>query len=205
MAAFAMMAAGAQATYLITTNRTPAEITLAEFHKHRPAARWLKLTECELDLLNARHFNYVESDHAPEFLVPLRPVGAETNAPIHALLSLQDEKLEVQVDAIAIADITRTLGPYLATNTEPLTIERDIEGVVRFGLENIVENREELRSLHPRLAEDFVIIDAGAKPSWLVAAMLPAGLGIAIWLWRNRREKKEPATDQPPQSQSLQQ
>ncbi len=193
---FVAVVVGAQAAWLAWHDREPREIPLAEFQERRPDSKWLKLTGCELDLLDARYFNYVESDHAAEFLIPLRPADADTNAPIHALAALHDEKLRVRVDAIALADITRTLDAFTATNAEPLAIPRDIEGVTRFGWDSVAENRRELLALHPRLVEDFVIVDVGDRPSWFLATLLPVGVGFLLWVAvTGRKGMKRPGAE----------
>ncbi len=183
--------AGGQAAYLAVRERAITETPLADFHRNRPDNKWLRLTDAELDLLRARHFNYVESDHAPEFLIPLNPAGA-SNAPVHVLVAGLEDDYRLRVDALGLAEVTHTLNAHLATNTEPLIVARNVEGVIRFGWEKVADNRNELVALHPRLVEDFVIIDAGARPSWLMALMLPAGLAIHGWLiWSSRTRRKQ--------------
>jgi len=181
LACFAMIFAGSLAAYTFLTNREPVTIPLAKYQKQKPPAKWLHLTDCELDLFGARHFNYIESDHAPEMLIPLRTPGA-TNAPVYALLSIRDDKLQLQIEALSLAEAVGALDEPAGTNVTRRTAPRDVRGLVRFGIELSTENRAELLSLHPGLAEDFVILDEGAKPSWLLALMLPAGLGLMLWL-----------------------
>ena len=184
-----MIVAGGQSLLLVFKERAITEMPLEGFHQGRPDSKWLRLTGGELDLLTARHFNYIESDHASEFLVPLRPAGA-TNAPIHVVVAGLDDEFRLRVDAIGLAEVTHTMNSFLATNSEPLVVARDIEGLVRFGWENVAENRNELIALHPGLVEDFVIVDAGAKPSWPLALMLPGGLAIHFWLIWSRLTRR---------------
>ena len=176
-----MIVVGGQGSLLVFRERASLEIPLGEFQQRQPGNKWVRLTGAELDLLNARRFNYIESDHAAEFLVPLRPAGA-TNAPIHALVAGLEDEFRLRVDAIGLAEVTHAMNAFLATNAETLAVARDVEGLIRFGWEKVADNRNELRALHPRLVEDFVIIDAGAKPSWLLAMMLPGGIAIHFWL-----------------------
>lgn len=201
LACFAMIIVGSQAAYTVLNNRAPVKITLAKYQKEKPAAKWLQLTECELDLPGARYFNYIESDHAPEPLIPLISSGGASNQPIHALAAIRDEKLRRQIEALSLAETVFRPNAPVETNTVPLFVKRDVKGLVRFGWESATDNREELLALHPGLAEDFIIIDAGSKPSWPLALMLPAGLGLMIWLLvSSMRNFKKAAQGRPPQS-----
>ncbi len=185
-----MIVVGGQGSLLVFRERAPLGISLADFQRRQPENKWVRLGGGELDLLNARRFNYIESDHAAEFLVPLKSSGA-TNAPIHALVAGLEDEFRLRVDAIGLAEVTHSMNAFLATNSEPLAVARDIEGLIRFGWENVADNREELLALHPRLDEDFVIIDAGARPSWLLALMLPGGIAIHVWLiWSGLSERR---------------
>ena len=181
LACFAMIFAGSQAAYTFLTNRAPLKIPLANYQKEKPTAKWLHLTGCELDLFGARHFNYIESDHAPEMLIPLKSPGA-SNQFVHALLAIRDDKLQLQIEALSLAESNYDPDAPPPTNAAPQIVIRDIQGLVRFGIELETEEREELLSLHPGLAQDFVILDEGHKPSWLLALMAPAGVALMLWL-----------------------
>lgn len=183
LACFAMILAGSQAAYTVLINRAPTALTLAKYQLEKPSAKWLHLTECELDLSGARNFNYIESDHATEMFVPLKASGS-SNTQVHALLAVRDEKLRHQIEILSLAAATPPSPAWTPaeTNNAPVVVQRDVRGLVRFGLETAFEDNEELQALHPSLVENFVIIDEGAKPSWFLALMLPAGIGVAVWL-----------------------
>lgn len=181
LACFAMIFAGSQAAYTYLTNREPLKIPLATYQKQKPSAKWLHLTECELDLLGARHFNYIESDHAPEMLIPLKTAGA-TNHLVYVLLAIRDDKLKLQIEALSLAEAIYNPDAPAPTNDAPQIVSRDIQGLARFGIELNTEERAELLSLHSGLAEDFVILDEGEKPSLLLALMAPAGVALMLWL-----------------------
>lgn len=183
LACFAMILTGSQAAYTVLTNRAPSVLTLVKYQREKPSVKWLHLTECELDLSGARKFNYIESDHATEMLVPLKASGS-TNEQVYALLAVRDEKLRRRIEVLSLAAAAPPAPAWAQdkTNNAPVVVQRDVRGLVRFGLETAMENNVELRALHPGLAENFVIIDEGVKPSWLLASMLPAGIAVMFWL-----------------------
>lgn len=199
LACFVMILAGSQAAYTVLTNRAPVALPLAKYEKEKPPAKWLRLTDCELDLSGARNFNYIESDHATEMFVPLKPSGS-TNPSVCVLLAIRDKTLRAQIEILSLAAAGPPTRASAGTNDAPVVVRRDVHGLVRFGLETALEETASLRAFHPGLAEDFIIIDEGAEPSWLLALMLPAGLGVMIWLMasslKNFKRRARPAAPQ---------
>jgi hypothetical protein len=64
-----------------------------------------------------------------------------------------------------------------------LYISKDIEGLVRFGLEFKSSDKFALQRENPNLAKDFIVIDEGMRPDYAVTALLfICGVALAAWL-----------------------
>jgi|GEM_PF-6474855 len=182
IAALAMFVGGGQALYGYLTNLTPTTMDYAVYEKTPSNKKWLKLRGCELDLTEASYFNS-SGGEAEEIFVPIRSVGSAKDAPIMALVVLDDETevglynrlLKVHEEAAALK--------LMAEHRQTFFQTRDIEGTVRFGVIGVDDKKvAALRRNIPTLHRGFAIIDQGKRPVWFKGALAILAGFVALFI-----------------------
>ena len=170
---------GGQLTYTAARNRSPTEMTCAEFTKSRPDAEWLKLNECELDVAEVAYKGI--GDRPRTVYLPLMAPGGPADGSIAIVVETEEERwLDFVEDVTRIgqnpdsteADFAALVDKYPFVN-EPV----EASGVAKFGIELKDEEKEELQKLVERLGDDFVLIEQGAAPH-LGRSLAMLGLGL---------------------------
>lgn len=151
-------------------NREATEITCADYVKHRPEAKWLKLTECDVDFDNMAIETGKNGVYTAVY-IPLRPRGVTegTNA-----IVVKRTDADILALAHRFNDATpsdATVKAAVALHTQPQ------EGLMQFGLDMSDSDRRELDKLGLGLANDFVIMDYGKEPK-LLLGLLSLGVGL---------------------------
>lgn len=174
---------GGYATYVAVRNWSPTELTCAEFVAHRPDARWVRLTACEPDFermaVETVQRNHVSTNEVSAVYVPL--YARDTDKHGRAALVLAGDDAEM-----------RALGDRYAASTAFDVVAREldgpIEGLAHSVLSMSATRRQDLRDLHLGLADDFVVIERGARPRplWLALGVLAVGIAGAARLQRRR-------------------
>lgn len=157
--------------------REPLEITCADYLKHRPDNRYLRLTQCEPDLDN---FAYKQSKKGDidQVYVPLRAKGGSGGKTQIVLLRSDDT-----ITMLASKANRDTLDDALLAKVQK-ELEGSNEGLVQFGLDLSDKAMDELKKLNLGLADDFVILEHGKSPRLLLGGLvLAAGLlGLAFFV-----------------------
>lgn len=195
----ALIWGGGQALYTNATNLEPSEYSFSNYITEKPQQKWLTLTNCELNLLDASYFSYFGATEATEIYIPVKSPDAGKMEFTHVLLASKDpEMLRVYNELMSMEDESQII-VYTLQNRDSIFIQKDLTGLVRFGIELDDEDRQELQDLNENLASDFVIIDEGLKPDWSHAALLPAGLLLLAWIFgligKKKAHKKSGAED----------
>jgi hypothetical protein len=153
---------GGQGLYAVVKNRTPAEIPCGDYEDVMPSQEWLRLTGCSLDVLDS---SYMENNgRIVELFIPARGRGGREGDVIYVLVATKDETLlSVANRMMEIEDEAEAMRFYLE-NRGTLTATRDVEGLVRYGVDLDDDHREQLAGLDSTLAPNFVILDEGKKP-----------------------------------------
>ncbi len=179
---------GGQNFYTGIRERDPLEITCADYLKHRPDNRYLRLTECAADLDNLA-IEEGKNKEVKAVYIPMRGKG-ETGGQTRIVMKRTDDEmtsLVAQLDKLGPGDeakATRILGELEAPN----------EGLIQFGLDLSDKDTKELGRLNLGLAEDFVIMERGKSPRLLLGALaLAAGLLGLAWFVRGIYRKFRPA------------
>lgn len=180
---------GGHNSYVALRNRAPLEIRCADYLRRRPDAAWLRLTNCYPDFTSMAVESFTTKGAGGRSLtevsavyIPLRAVRGTGEALTRILLVGNDDDL-------------RPLGSDIPTApSEQLVAELStmVEGVIEDGLVLNQRRKAELAKmhLHLRLADDFVILDRGARPRPLWFALGELGLGIAVLALLVRRIRR---------------
>jgi len=89
--------------------------------------------------------------------------------------------LAKKMSKIDSKDIKAMLG-FVAENAKRLRHEKEVEGMVRSGIDSDDKVLKHLREKKEGLAADFVVLDDGRKPGFLSALLLGAGVLLLLLL-----------------------
>lgn len=153
---------GGQGLYIAAKNRTPAELACENYDEVMPSKEWLKLTGCTLDVLESSYME--EGGRIVELFIPARGAGEQEGDTIYVLVATKDETLlYLSNQMLKIEDEAEAMRFY-AANSRVLMATRDVEGLVRYGVDLDDSDRDKLAGLDATLAPNFVILDEGKKP-----------------------------------------
>ncbi len=165
----AMLWGGGQGLHTWANHRQPLEISCGDFAATRPPAVWLRLTDCEIDV----HRPASLSLFGGEVFLPVGTPGAGVGTPTHVMVVTRDA---ATMDLVGSAEALAGKAADAVAN--PV---RDVQGLVRFGIELDDSDHSRLRHRDESLAADFVIVDEGEQPRlWFSLTFFCLGLLIAI-------------------------
>jgi hypothetical protein len=199
-----IVAVGAQKTYVGLTNRAPTRVSCVDYLDGKTSAKWLVLTDCEIDLENAIGLESLILKVDKGMYVPVRPAGA--TAPPRILLKTDDTDPRAGITAADTPAAT-------AARDKPgsLKIAATVEGLVESWSD---EDRKARRALDKiarqgTIDRDYVVIRAGKKPDAgdtflgifiLAATVLAIGLAVRSRMRAARRVAGLTPPPLPPES-----
>lgn len=193
----ALLWGGCQGVYTALKNRQPLEITVSDYIAKKPNAEWVTLKDAQLNLLEAAHKERLGK--ISEIFIPVRPKGESTDGPVHILLSTKNDAI-----VAALEDLNKSSGTMkdalnaASRHADKLFMQKDVSGLIRFGIDSDDKTRDKLAKLDMKLAPDFVIMNDGAAPS-LFGSLSMLGIGVLIGFFMLRKAgKSEPAAPPPP-------
>ncbi|WP_035614793.1 hypothetical protein [Haloferula sp. BvORR071] len=199
-----LLALGGQGLYTIATNRKPLEISIQDFYKQTPDAKWLKVTGGELDTLNSVFTSRTSGSDAKEIYVPVVAPGEDsTTGNIRLLLLTKDPELVGFINEgrkiEAGGGSPEKAIEFAAKNADKLRPKRDVEGLVQFGIESDSKKRDKVAKLYPNLDSNAAIIEDGKRPDLAQASLMTAlGLLLGALVVRGHLKKAEPQPQGPP-------
>lgn len=190
--ALALLWKGGQGLYTSLTNLSPKEMTLAECEQSKPSAAWLTLKDCQLDLADCAA-KKSSSGVIEELYIPVHPVNTQAdNPPVYVLFATKDRTLMNALNGMnQIRDEQQAL-TYVLQHHEEIFPKRTISGLVRFGIELDDKDKSKLQTMQMNLQRDFIIIDDGKQPEFIISALLFAG-GLLIGFLLLRSGSSKPA------------
>lgn len=197
--ALLLVIAGGQGIYVTLTNSEPVEITTTDFVAKKPDAKWLVLKEAEVSLTEAAYKSWM--GNISEIFIPVRPSGHSMNEPIHILLATEDEAVATALKKLREYGGTKQKTINVASQqADKLFMQKDISGLIRFGIVSDFITRFRLARLNLPLADDFVILDDDTTPTpYRPLAMLAGGLliwflmlceAIRVAAWRRQQRRR---------------
>lgn len=168
--------------YVGFSNRTITEISIDDLIEQKPTAKWLRVTDGQIDLLDCVYTESITGE-PKELYLPVLSKSAEADDPIHVIYHTKEpeyfdtfRKLQAigEDESLSEAEVLMKM----AELSDQLFQEKSIEGVVEFGIDSDSSD-DEARGLFDNLAPNAIMIEAGGKPSlWGGVAMLAVGLVI---------------------------
>ena len=190
---------GSEGLYHSARNPQQTVMTCEQFARERPAAAWIRLTNCDVDYIGAGYRD--SGGRITELLFPVRPAGQPRNVPATAIVATTD------ANALSIAE--RTMGGpqppdqeaflvMMLTIVTTLKAAREVEGYVRVGFVERQNARRIVSGLSGPIDPAFVVIDLHQPPPMLVPALEAAAGALALLLFvflqlqRRRRHSEAP-------------
>ena len=170
---------GGQGLYTSIKNREPMELACGHYGEVKPNREWVKLTDCELDVMESSYME--ESGKVVELFIPARGPGEEEGDTIDVLVATKDAELLAAVNQLVLLESEVELTRFIAERGRELHVIRDVQGLVRYGVDLDESDRADLQGLDGNLAEDFVIIDDGNDPGFMKSVGIFGG-GIVLLL-----------------------
>jgi len=168
---------GGQGLWTTVTNMKPTEMSCADYVKQKPKSTWLKLSGCFLDMTDAA---WKESGGTiKEVYVPVKPADDKKAKQVHILLATEDPAILSVATQLKNAKDTKDTIEVVIKNRDKIFVTKDLEGLVRFGVDLDSKDRDKLAGLSENLSPDFVILSGGKKPTFLLSAGMFVG-GLAL-------------------------
>ena len=177
---------GGQNTYVSLWNRSPVEISCADYLRSRPDAKWLRLTHCVPDF---ERVGVESSTHT----TANGQNGIATTTAVYVPLRAENGSRRTQILLFSDDDDMLSLGSRIAPtvgNQVVRELSTSVEGLVESALDVSRRRREEIADLHLGLGNDFVIFDRGARPRPLWFALGELWLGVAALTLLVRRYRR---------------
>jgi hypothetical protein len=184
----ALLWGGGQKIYTGLMNSSPTSLTLAEYEKTKPPAHWLKLSDCQLSVAECL-VRQDASKSVTEIFIPLRAKGGAAGKS-QVLFATKDAGLMLVNAQLGSVKSEQEAISVLTTHRDKL-YNREVQGLVRYGIDLKDKDRRELATLGPSLASDFIILDDGAKPSLGLGFLMLVGgllLGTGTVVGATRRQ-----------------
>lgn len=163
--------AGGQGIYTAVTNREPLQVACDSYGEVKPTSEWLELTGCTLSLMEASYTE--ENKRVVELFIPARGENSQEGSPIHVLVATKDPTLLSLANQLITIEDEQALMTFAMQNNQALGAQRDVRGLVRYGVDLDDDERDQLKNLDSTLAPDFVILDDGKQP----------GLGLPLGMF----------------------
>lgn len=194
-----LMWAGGQGLYTALTNRQPVVFGCADFLQRVPEQKWLLLKDCRLNIVRASYSRKQVTDTVTQVYIPISGTASVGDTKTKALFATKDQSVIALVTEMRKVNGDGEALKFALTNIDRLFPKRDVQGLVRFGLKMDDRDREKLAALNPNLDPNFIVIDDGEQPEWLLSsAMLLAGLALPIWFrWKTMKSAGAAAPPRP--------
>ena len=190
--ALAMLSLGGYGLWMVQATAQPAVLTLDEYVESNSAARWVRLTGCKLNLLEAV-YTLDNAGKPAEIYVPIHSADHPNPVDVHILLHLRDDKVREMLATIKALPDETALFNYIIFQRDSVFPRRDVEGLIRFSGEYSSDQREMFRRGSNDLVRNFRVLEEGGKPDAKAALMLLFGglavliAGVLVWRWGRKK------------------
>lgn len=161
------MWAGAQKAYVAATNRTPTQLSVADFTAGKSSAVWVELNDGKLDYRHAISLESQVLKIDKGTFVPVLPKG-QTSGPASVLLEIKSDEVESRISKSL--ESVATSGS--SDGGEP------INGVLQWGIDGLdskVKKALDQCARDGQIASDYKVIKEGEEPS---TSDIPVGAGM---------------------------
>jgi hypothetical protein len=190
---------GGQGVYTALRNRQPVQLNYSDLAKGKPTAHWLVLTNCELQvagsayLIRKSKYDATGQGRITEAYIPIYAPGQDESATCYAVMATKDERMLALLEEMRQANDETQAAQFLQRHAKELQVRRDVEGLVRFGIDESHNEKAKLAGLRGNLAPDFILLSEGQKPNLgrslgFLGLGLIIGTGMVLYFRANREE-----------------
>lgn len=183
---------GGQGLYTALFNLKPIEYSISDYLAAQPDKEWLTITGGSLDIVEMAYTSSKVGDRVKEVFIPLTLPNAKESDPVKILVASKDPAV---LDlATKLKSAKNEIEAMMLFITAKTTMEKPaVTGLVRFGIDLKDKETRKLRELNKNLASDFVILEEGGKPNFVVSAVLfLAGLVLLGLMFKGLASKTTP-------------
>jgi hypothetical protein len=159
-----LLCAGVQSLHTALTNRKPAVMSYEDYAKAKPSAKWLVITNCQLNLFRSSYLSHAGDRNPTHYYIPVHDLSSVTGQ-VCILLKTAEPDLLATITEIKGLKADATLTEWVRKNRARAFPRRSVQGLVCFGMDMKSTDRAELARVQHNIAEDFVILDGNAQPS----------------------------------------
>ncbi len=194
LVAMVLLGIGAYGLWLNAKMSQPAVLSLDDYIKERPAARWVRLTSCKLNMLEASYTQNTDGS-IKDLYVPVYSNNDPNPTRVDILLHVNDRDTVKLLDAMHDLKDEAEILNYLALYRERIFPHRDVEGVIRMAGEFTEDQRAVLKKMSMDLTPNYLVLNENEKPERGPAGtFLIAGVAlvlIALLLLRSRAATRQ--------------
>jgi hypothetical protein len=176
---------------------SPLEVTCADYLKAKPAAHWLRLTQCEPDLSDGHVVIEKSNSKATSVYVVLRPAGSKES---NILLERDDPAMLELASKVDLSHLTDRIPMPGEAAPAPDPVMLKIVDELREPQEGLIavpssKTRDEVTGFNIGIDDQFTILERGKKPDstlgllGLFAAVIAAALLVRDIVVSRRPER----------------
>ena len=155
----------------------PRVLTYEQFEKEKPQEGWFHIKGAQLSVIESAFEEDKTTHTLKKAFVPVSSSAdllGDKNKQTYLLMETTDQAiLDVVHDAQGLSDEKSAI-QYVEKNPQRAFPVRDVEGMIKTGLNEDSSTRDELKKLDSTLAPNYVVLQEGRHPS--------LGLGIGMLL-----------------------
>jgi hypothetical protein len=186
---------GGQRLYIAVTNRTPTIMSYDNYVQTKPKSDWLTLTNCVLNLGEASYKTIAGSKRPTELYIPVRSKTSDSGK-VHVLVATRNQDLITTFMEMQNLQSNTEAMAWALKNRDRVFPQRDVTGLVRFGIDMKDKERNKLAKLQENIADDFIIVDDGQQPNLTEGlGFLAGGIALVVGIVLFQRRSGEPTTE----------
>ena len=186
---------GGQGMYTWVTNREPKVYDIDTYLSTNPTAKWVRITGGWVDFSAATYKSFANT--APtELYLPVRSTNSPAGAKIQVLVATRDPALLDAMDKTRNMTAVNALRYLVEHQINPL-VHRDVQGLLRYGIESDDKTMRKLKAVNNNLADDVVVLEEGKKPDFALSSALVC-IGLLLAGWQIKRAARNSSQSPPP-------
>jgi len=189
-----LLCAGWQKLHTAVANRKPTVMAYADYARTKPSASWLTLTNCQLNLVHSCYLSYAGDQNVGgqnEYYIPVLDPNSDSRE-VSVLLKTRNPTFLKTIREMTNLKSDQEAETWVKQNRDRIFPRTDITGLVVSGMDLKDQERDELAKTQKNIAEDFVILDEDAQPSFAAGAgCTVAGLASLCGLVVYFRKKQQ--------------
>ena len=162
--------------------RSPRVLTYEQFVKQMPQEGWYRITGGRLEAVNCVWQESSKTHTIDKVFVPLSSSNVKSgdpNAPTLVMVEETDPAILQTAQEVKDLNGEAATVDFIKKNHDRAFIRRDVEGMVKAGINSDTDTREKMAKLdNTSLASNWIMLKEGAHPSLVLGLGLFMGGGL---------------------------